>query len=353
MRETKPIILLVSIAALALGLQQSAMAEAPPATTPEPQTALEAAAATPTAPTTPEVKVEVETTSGPTDQETVGAPQATPALPAAQAADTASHLEAARKRMEAAHKRMDERQAEMMAERERRYEELRDRAAQTGLELPETPPWSQAQMTPPAMPAPPRMPALPHASDDATATEARDAMREERYQAMRERAAQQGVDLPEIPPWKLMSREERQANRKAMRNLSTEERNAVREKHWQMMRERAAERGVEMPETPPWRQMEQQREAMRAKQEGYRKIIEDMSEEQRDAAAAVFGRPTTPPPVPRQRMQRPYPNYGSPRMQPQLPRRQMMPRDGFQPPRGPWSGGTGARRPGAGHYQGW
>ena len=47
---------------------------------------------------------------------------------------------------------------------------------------------------------------------------------------------------------------------------------------------------MEMPETPPWKAAMERRQAMEAQWEAYRKLIDEMSDEQREAAKAVFGR---------------------------------------------------------------
>jgi hypothetical protein len=231
---------------------------------------------------------------------------------------------------------MEERHEAMMEKRRQRYQELRERAAEVGLELPETPPWEASGMTPPAMPAAPDRPAMARAAS----AEERDAMREARYEAMRARAAELGVELPEKPPWKLMSPEERQAHWEAMRNLTPEQRGAMREQHWAEMRERAAEKGIELPETPPWKLMQEKREEMRAKWDAYRETVEQMTDEQREAAAAVFGRrPATEgrgaaPQMPMQ------PGYGPgagamPAMPQQMPHPPVMPGYG-KGAQGPW-----------------
>jgi hypothetical protein len=189
---------------------------------------------------------------------------------------------------------MEQRRAETMAERKQRYEELRVRAAEVGLELPETPPWEQAGMQPPQMPAPPaitmpEMPRMPGGRSGAMTPEERDDLRAQRYQVMRERAMQRGIELPETPPWKLMSDEERQTHREKMRNMTPEERRAMHETHWQEMRARAQEQGVEMPETPPWRQAEQRRQETKARWDSYREVLDAMTLEQKEAVQAVFG----------------------------------------------------------------
>jgi hypothetical protein len=160
---------------------------------------------------------------------------------------------------ETARAKAEERRAAMMAEREKRYEDLRARAAEIGLALPETPPWESTDR--PQMPEPPAMPERRGISP-----EDREAMRQQR-QAMREQ----------------------------MLSMTPEERRAMRDAHWQQMRADAAERGIEMPETPPWAEAEERRKEMEERFETYRKTVEAMSEEQIEAARALFG---SPPPMP-------------------------------------------------------
>ncbi len=164
---------------------------------------------------------------------------------------------------EVARAQAEERHAAMMAEREKRYEELRARAAEIGLALPETPPWESSERPP--MPEPPAMP------------EGR-GMSPEDMEAMRE---------------------QRRAMREQMRSMTPEERRAMRDAHWQHMRADAEERGIEMPETPPWAEAEQRRKEMEEQFETYRKTVEAMSEEQIEAARALFGSPPPMPEMPR------------------------------------------------------
>ena len=184
--------------------------------------------------------------------------------------------------------RMEERLADREAERSRRYEELRSRAAEMGLDLPQTPPWELAEMQPPTMPTPPAT-GMPLGKRGGTTPEERDTQRELRYQMMRERAMQRGIELPAMPPWKLMTDEEYQAHREKMRNMTPEDRQAMRDQHWQEMRQRAKERGVEMPETPPWKQAEQRRNEMKARWESYEETYDAMTAEQKEAVQALFG----------------------------------------------------------------
>ena len=185
------------------------------------------------------------------------APTATaPAAPAAAAetapaAATPAAAPAAPSGADAMREKMEKRHAEAMAERNKRYAELRKHAAEVGLELPETPPWEQAGM--PAMPE--GMPA-----------------------GMMTRPAQ----------------------------MTDEDRKAMREQRWEAMRARAAERGMELPETPPWEAAEQRRKEMQERFEQYRATIDAMSEEQKEAVKAIFGGSRAP-------MERPaMPQYGMP-----------------------------------------
>ncbi|MEW8029785.1 MAG: hypothetical protein AB2806_18835 [Candidatus Thiodiazotropha sp.] len=148
--------------------------------------------------------------------------------------------------------------------------------------------------------------AVETASDSDTATDrfkpnlARDSMRdhwkarEEQYQALRKRAEEAGVMLPERPPWRsemgqMMrpSMEERMAHRNKMMSMSEEELNAMRQQHYQEMRSRAEEAGIEMPETPPWVARQQAMDVEWAK---HQKVIEGMSDEERAACHAMHRR---------------------------------------------------------------
>jgi len=161
--------------------------------------------------------------------------------------------------------RIRQKEAEMLKERDRRYQDIRKRAADVGLNLPETPPWEQAGMEPPEMPMPP-----------GKAT----------------------------PPWTPMTSAERQKEWEKIRNMTPEEREAMREKRWQEMRKRAKAQGVDLPETPPWKEAEKRREAIRAKWQAYKKTVDGLTPEQKEAARAVFGsggRRAMPPAMPMER----------------------------------------------------
>ncbi len=120
-----------------------------------------------------------------------------------------------------------------------RYMELRARAVTAGMELPETPAWDRAaDMTPPAMPERPTMPAAPEHPAGILS------------EPPMPRAWGRGMG----PGRMLMSDEERRANRAALSSMTPEEREAFQDKHYQEMRARAAEKGMELPETPPWKQ---------------------------------------------------------------------------------------------------
>ncbi len=169
------------------------------------------------------------------------------ATPAPAAAPTA---------MDTARAKSEARRAEMDAERVKRYEELRARAAEIGVDLPATPPWAGAT----AGSDLPRMPEMPpHGA----------AMTPEEMNAMRA---------------------QREAMREKMQKMTPEERKAAREAHWQEMRTRAAERGIEMPESPPWAEAEQRYKAAQEQFDKYRKTIDELTPEQLEAARAVFGR---------------------------------------------------------------
>jgi hypothetical protein len=214
-------------------------------------------------------------------------------------------------------KHMEEKHAQMMQERRRRYEELRQQAAQVGVDLPATPPWEQSEAEGPE---------------------------------------QMGA------PWTSMSSEERQKEWKQIRKKAVQELEAMREKHWQDLRERAKEQGIELPETPPWKAAEERRQAMRKKWEEYRNVVNNMSQEQKEAAQAVFGsagRSLPPPPGPmggEMPMEAPYSmGYGGPGFGPGAMPEGMMPGYGgqaFGPPMSegvpyaPWFGSDKSSRQG-------
>lgn len=148
--------------------------------------------------------------------------------------------------------KMQQRYAAAMAEREKRYEEARQRAAEMGMEMPETPAWT------PYGPYPygpfgnmPDMPDMPDA-----------------------------MGMPEGLPAPLAT-------------MTPEERKTLREQRWEEMRARAAEQGMEFPETPPWEAAEQRRQEMLERYNEYKAIIEAMTDEQKEAISALFGRART------------------------------------------------------------
>jgi hypothetical protein len=160
----------------------------------------------------------------------------------------------------------------MAAERNKRYGELRARAAEVGLDLPETPPWESVQ--PPMPPA-----GAPMEAD-------REAIRKDR-EAMREK----------------------------LKSMTPEERRAMREAHWKEQRERAAERGIELPESPPWAEAEARYKAAQERLEQYRKLVDEMTDEQREAARALLGRGQPPAMQPPMGMPEPGgPQMGMPQM---------------------------------------
>jgi len=125
-----------------------------------------------------------------------------------------------------------------------------------------------------------------------------DAEREKRYAELRARAAELGVELPDTPPWAgaeamMPQPPERPAMPAGPGRMSPEDREAwhkQREERWKQMQAEAAERGAQMPEMPSWEDVENRRKAMAERFDAYRKTIEGMSEEQREAAQAYFGR---------------------------------------------------------------
>ncbi|MEJ2622430.1 MAG: hypothetical protein P8163_19915 [Candidatus Thiodiazotropha sp.] len=119
-------------------------------------------------------------------------------------------------------------------------------------------------------------------------------VREARYQELRQRAEEAGVMLPAHAPWRApqmassrsMSDQRRQHHEKMM-SMSPEERDAYRQERYQMMREQAQQQGIEMPETPPWVARKQ---AMEAEWEKHQAVIEGMTDEERAACHAMHNR---------------------------------------------------------------
>jgi hypothetical protein len=121
--------------------------------------------------------------------------------------------------------------------------------------------------------------------------------RNKRYQDLKQRAEKMGVMLPEKPPWETAGSRampprhtEMEAMRKhhqEMMSMSPEEREAARAARYQEMREQAKQRGVEMPETPPW---QQRQEMMEAEWSKHKAAIEGMSDEERAACHAMHRR---------------------------------------------------------------
>ncbi len=264
-----------------------------------------------------------------------------------------------------------------LEERNRRYQELRSRAEAAGVALPETPPWEQPPMPEPrwmsyeemrehmgqqgvrlpetlgTMPAemlsPPEPPTPPPAPTGPRSAEDWETMREQHYAQMRERAKARGVEMPETPPWKLglLSDEERAEFREKMRTLGPAERQAYRQEMWTKMRERAKEKGLEFPEMPPG-QFSQAPGMDTEQWERYQAIIEQMTPEQREAAQAVFSAPMC---------RRMMPSSWGPQAQPETP---VQPPMGFTPgPQGygmqptPQYGAPQGGWPGAGEYKGY
>ncbi|MCG7898163.1 MAG: hypothetical protein JAY85_06860 [Candidatus Thiodiazotropha weberae] len=118
--------------------------------------------------------------------------------------------------------------------------------------------------------------------------------RESRYQELRSRAEEAGVMLPAHPPWHLSqmetnrpSADERRQHHEKMMNMSPEERDAYRQERYQKMREQAQQQGVEMPETPPW---VARQKAMAEEWAKHQAVIEGMTDEERAACHAMHKR---------------------------------------------------------------
>ena len=117
-----------------------------------------------------------------------------------------------------------------------------------------------------------------------TTQQEREQIRNEHHEQMRERARERGITLPEEPPARggmgqgqgagmgqgmgqgagndnepvygsqIMTQQERTEYRNRMRQATTQqEREQIRNQHHEQMRERARERGITLPEVPPAR----------------------------------------------------------------------------------------------------
>jgi hypothetical protein len=118
--------------------------------------------------------------------------------------------------------------------------------------------------------------------------------REQRYEELKKRAEEAGVMLPEHPPWHdreaMMANpqmQKRMEHRQMMQAMTPEERDAYRMSHYMQMREQASEMGIELPENPPWKQRRAAMEEEWAKQQ---EIIKGMTDEERAACHAMHRR---------------------------------------------------------------
>ncbi len=159
--------------------------------------------------------------------------------------------------------------------------------------------------------------------------------REKRYEALQKRALESGVLLPDHPTWMdkpevadlRPSMEERMERMKVLRNMNLDERDAYRLERYQDMRERASEVGLDLPEKPPWKDRPARPELSQddewARQQA---VIDGMTPEERAACHAMH----------RRHMRQMGPGRGM-MQHPQMP---MMPGRGFGPGRmmGPGAG---------------
>ena len=117
--------------------------------------------------------------------------------------------------------------------------------------------------------------------------------REARYAELKERAKEVGVMLPEDPPWKssgmgmMPDMAERMQRHQAMMSMTPEERMAAREEYYKEMQARAKERGIDLPDTPPW---QARQAAMDEAWEKHQAVIDGMTDEERAACHAMHQR---------------------------------------------------------------
>jgi hypothetical protein len=117
--------------------------------------------------------------------------------------------------------------------------------------------------------------------------------RDARYEDLKARAREVGVMLPEDPPWKSTGMgmrpdmAERMQRHQTMMSMSPEERMAAREKHYKEMQARAKERGFDMPDTPLW---EARQSVMDEEWAKHQAVIDGMTDEERAACHAMHRR---------------------------------------------------------------
>lgn len=187
-----------------------------------------------------------------------------------------------------------------------------------------------AEAAAPAEAAPAPAEAAPAASEAAEAPAVSEAdaaqermnnERDARYAELKERAAKNGVILPDTPPWRDRGNwgahdqemmEKRREHMKMMQAMSPEDRDAYRMQRYQEMRERATELGIDMPENPPWKERQQ---AMADAWAKHSEVIKGMTDEERDACHAMMRKEmieSAPGPMGRGMLGRPFdgPGYG-------------------------------------------
>lgn len=153
------------------------------------------------------------------------------------------------------------------------------------------------------------------------------------YQDLRQRAARSNILMPEAPPWDQAQQAAEQAQAEggdagaprgdgpAMMQGSSAAYEAMRERHYQEMRARAKAQGIELPELSPWREVQTEPPAapvedpMLAK---HRQMMEAMSPEQREACMSMHqmqgpGWPSAPAYPAWGQGQPPAPAWGGPR----------------------------------------
>jgi hypothetical protein len=129
-------------------------------------------------------------------------------------------------------------------------------------------------------------------SEALSAMEARWRERDARYEDLKRRAKEAGVMLPDDPPWKSASQEmpglaERMQRHKEMMSMTPEEHMAIHDAHRKEMREQAEERGFTRPDRSSWEAARAAREEEWAK---HRAVIDGMSDEERAACHAMYRR---------------------------------------------------------------
>jgi hypothetical protein len=117
------------------------------------------------------------------------------------------------------------------------------------------------------------------------------AERERRYELLRQQATELGFEMPELPPFETLTMPPLPKEMDYPGRLNPDEIQALREQRWAERRARAAEHGIDLPETPPWKAAEERRQQWQDQFEQYKATFDALSQEQKEAVQALFAMP--------------------------------------------------------------